>query len=66
MTSWLGCPLRLRVEGPGGPVMRLPRHVDGACVYLGKDNACRIHQHFGAASKPLMCRLYPFGFRVRG
>ncbi|HEV8632052.1 MAG TPA: YkgJ family cysteine cluster protein [Thermoanaerobaculia bacterium] len=48
---------------PGGPrVRRLARHDDGACVYLGADNRCRIHVHFGGESKPLMCRLYPFGF----
>lgn len=40
----------------------LARRDDGACVFLGDENQCRIHEHFGADAKPLMCRLYPFGF----
>jgi Fe-S-cluster containining protein len=46
----------------GGRARRLARRDDGACVYLGADSRCRIHQHFGGLSKPLMCQLYPFGF----
>lgn len=34
----------------------------GACVYLGAQNQCRIHERFGQDAKPLLCRLYPFGF----
>lgn len=41
---------------------QLLRRKDGACVYLGEDDQCRIHRHFGADAKPMMCRLYPFGF----
>lgn len=33
---------------------------DGACVFLGDDNLCRIHATFGYDAKPLACRLYPF------
>ncbi|MGL6094697.1 MAG: YkgJ family cysteine cluster protein, partial [Fimbriiglobus sp.] len=33
---------------------------DEACVLLGPDNRCRIHTKFGAAAKPLACRVYPF------
>src|SRR5215218_9878219 len=33
---------------------------DGACVFLGPDNRCRIHAKFGSAAKPLACRVYPF------
>jgi lysine-N-methylase len=33
---------------------------DGACVFLGPDNLCRIHARFGSAGKPLACRVYPF------
>ncbi|QDU19100.1 YkgJ family cysteine cluster protein [Urbifossiella limnaea] len=33
---------------------------DGACVFLGDDDRCRIHAKFGAAAKPLACRVYPF------
>jgi Fe-S-cluster containining protein len=48
---------------PGGRrVLRLARRDDGCCVYLGADQRCRIHSHFGGERKPLMCRLYPFGF----
>jgi hypothetical protein len=51
-------------EATVGGVKRkiLARRSDGACVFLGSDNRCRIHQHFGADQKPLMCRLFPFGF----
>ena len=40
----------------------LARRDDGACVFLGDENQCRIHEHFGSDAKPLMCRLFPFGF----
>lgn len=33
---------------------------DGACVFLGPDNLCRIHAKFGEPAKPFACRLYPF------
>ncbi len=33
---------------------------------LGAENQCRIHQHFGEAAKPLLCRLYPFSFYAMG
>ncbi len=46
----------------GRRARRLVRRDDGACIYLGRDNLCRLHRHFGAAAKPLMCQLYPFGF----
>ena len=59
---------------PGAPVpgeprsgrMSLARRADGACVYLGSENQCRIHETFGEAAKPLLCRLYPFGFFAVG
>jgi Fe-S-cluster containining protein len=52
---------------PGGRrARRLARRSDGACVYLGPDHLCRIHRHFGGDRKPLMCRLYPFGFYAVG
>src|SRR5687768_11677489 len=35
---------------------RLARHPDGACVFLGERNQCRIHEHFGEEAKPLACR----------
>jgi lysine-N-methylase len=39
---------------------RLNSRPDGACVFLGADNRCRIHAQFGSAAKPLACRIYPF------
>jgi len=43
-----------------GRSYRLNHRSDGACVFLGADNRCRIHAKFGAAAKPLACRIYPF------
>ncbi|HXD86620.1 MAG TPA: YkgJ family cysteine cluster protein [Urbifossiella sp.] len=43
-----------------GRSFRLNHRADGACVFLGPDNRCRIHAKFGAAAKPLACRIYPF------
>jgi Fe-S-cluster containining protein len=40
----------------------LARRPDGACVFLGAENQCQIHEHFGGETKPLVCRLFPFGF----
>jgi lysine-N-methylase len=59
---------------PGAPLageprsgrLALARRPDGACVYLGSKNQCRIHEKFGEAAKPLLCRLYPFGFLAVG
>lgn len=57
----------VRVRQPGaGTRERLRRRDDGACVYLGAESQCLIHQHFGAEHKPLLCRLYPFGFYPMG
>lgn len=44
----------------------LARRDDGACVFLGALNQCRIHERFGEREKPLMCRLFPFGFLPMG
>jgi Fe-S-cluster containining protein len=35
------------------------RAVDGACVFLDEAERCRLHAHFGASSKPLICQQYP-------
>lgn len=57
----------VRVSLPGMPARhRLARQADGSCIFLGRENQCRIHEHFGAEAKPLMCRLYPFGFYPLG
>lgn len=42
------------------PRFRLAHRADGACVFLGENNRCRIHEKFGSAAKPLACRVYPF------
>lgn len=36
------------------------RGADHACVFLGPNNRCRIHDKFGSAAKPLACRIYPY------
>jgi lysine-N-methylase len=67
---------RRRIEGQGwealpefagvpfwvrrGGEFYLNHRADGACVFLGPDNLCRIHGKFGSAAKPLACRIYPF------
>ena len=45
---------------------QLSKKPDGACIYLSRENQCRIHRHFGPEAKPLMCRIYPFGFYAMG
>lgn len=45
---------------------RLNHRADGACVFLGPDNRCRMHAKFGPASKPAACRIYPFTFAPAG
>lgn len=66
---------RARIEGQGwdklpdfqgipffvrrGSEFYLNHRADGACVFLGADNLCRIHAKHGAEAKPLACRVYP-------
>ncbi len=66
---------RARIEGQGweqlpdfqnvplftrrGSEYHLAHRPDGACVFLGADNLCRIHAKHGAAAKPMACRVYP-------
>ena len=38
---------------------RLGHQADGACMFLDSSKRCRIHAKFGAAAKPLACRLFP-------
>ena len=40
------------------------RRVDGRCQFLRDDNLCGVHARFGALTKPLMCRMFPFIFRA--
>ena len=51
---------------PKGDDFQLAHRADGACVFLGADNLCRIHARFGEAAKPVACRLYPFTFAAVG
>lgn len=39
---------------------QLAHRSDGNCVFLTSDNRCRIHQEYGEAAKPLICRMAPF------
>jgi lysine-N-methylase len=56
-----GVPLFLREGGRfSKSSYRLNHHADGACVFLGPDNRCRIHNRHGSAAKPLACRIYPY------
>ncbi len=72
--DWSAAAPELAGTSPGMPVpgeprsgrLALTRRADGACVYLGSENQCRIHETFGEAAKPLLCRLYPFGFTAVG
>ena len=72
--DWSASAPELSGVSPGAPVpgeprlgrLALARNADGACIYLGAENECRIHETFGEAVKPLMCRLYPFGFLAVG
>jgi lysine-N-methylase len=55
-----GVPL-FRTHGPPWARQRQLNHrEDGSCVFLSKEGRCRIHERFGAAAKPLPCRLFPF------
>lgn len=45
-------------DGRGG--LELAHRPNGDCVFLGEQNRCAIHAKFGAAAKPLACRMYPF------
>lgn len=42
----------------------LEKRSDGKCAFLTTDNRCRLHQEFGADSKPSMCQLFPYYFTV--
>jgi lysine-N-methylase len=45
---------------------RLNHTPDGTCVFYGPDGRCRIHAKFGAAAKPMACRIYPFALVPAG
>jgi len=39
---------------------RVAHRPDGNCVFLTPEKLCRIHQEYGEAAKPTLCRMYPF------
>lgn len=57
--DWPDIPNRITFEKRIGE-NTLAHKDDGACVFLGEDNRCRMHAKYGAASKPTACRIYPF------
>jgi lysine-N-methylase len=61
-----GVPLFKRTGGWRSRAHRLNHKPDGACVFLGPDNRCRIHVKHGSAAKPLACRIYPFSLVPAG
>lgn len=44
----------------------LNKRADGACVFLDKDNRCKIHAEYGEDAKPLACQIFPFSVRPIG
>jgi lysine-N-methylase len=58
--DFAGVPLFVRMGGWFSSNYRLNSRPDGACVFLGPDNRCRIHVRHGSAAKPLACRIYPY------
>ena len=61
-----GVPLFVRSGGWFSSAYRLGHRADGACVFLGPDNRCRIHEKHGSAAKPLACRIYPYSLVPAG
>jgi lysine-N-methylase len=59
-SDFQGVPLFRAYGPPWSRQHHLNHHADGSCVFLSKEGRCRIHERFGAAAKPLSCRLYPF------
>lgn len=61
-----GVPFFVRTGGWFSRSYRLNERADGACVFLGADNRCRIHSKHGSAAKPLACRIYPYSLVPAG
>lgn len=67
--DWRACSdLPEREESPfykpkkkGGDA-RLLKTRENRCGFLGEDDLCRLHKKYGAETKPLNCRAYPFRF----
>ena len=64
--EFAGVALFVRSGGWFSSEYRLNHQPDGACVFLGPDNRCRIHTRHGSAAKPLACRIYPFSLVPAG
>lgn len=69
--DWTGTghdPANFFVESDGDPFTEgsrpFLRRVDGHCQFLRDDNLCEVHARFGAMTKPLMCRMFPYTFRA--
>ncbi|WP_254508769.1 YkgJ family cysteine cluster protein [Anatilimnocola floriformis] len=46
-------------DARAGSGQRLAQQADGSCVFLTAAGRCRVHEKFGAESKPLVCRVFP-------
>jgi Fe-S-cluster containining protein len=69
--DWSGTrhdPANFFVDSDGDPLTEgspaFLRRVDGRCQFLRDDNLCEVHARFGAMTKPLMCRMFPYVFRA--
>ncbi len=47
-------------HGWSKPRYRLAHRPDGYCVFFTDTGRCRIHEEFGEAAKPLVCRMFPY------
>lgn len=55
-----GLPLFVRAGPRWSRHFELNQRNDGRCIFLSDAGRCRIHERFGAAAKPLVCRVFPF------
>jgi lysine-N-methylase len=53
---------RLPLPLLSGEGMTFARAASGACVFLTDDSRCGIHRHLGYATKPQVCREFPYQF----
>jgi lysine-N-methylase len=60
LPDFQGVPLFTAHGPPWARQHHLNHRPDGSCVFLSPEGRCRIHERFGAAAKPLPCRLFPF------
>jgi lysine-N-methylase len=55
-----GVPLFTAHGPPWARRYELAHRKDDSCVFLSPEGRCRIHERFGGAAKPLLCRMFPF------